>query len=474
MSEIDAQDDIREARRSMRLLLVDDETSVLSALRRLFRMQGYTTDQANGGAAALELLAEQPFDLVISDMRMPEMDGATFLEAVRQQYPATVRILLTGYADIASTVAAINRGEIHRYITKPWDDNDLLLVVDEALQRRVLERQNAELQALTQSQNQELQALNQSLEARVAARTAELEDSKLSLENNLLLLADTHRQLARAHDEVQQNFTMAVTVFAGLLEMRQERVAGHARRVAELARRMGLRLRLDEKQLEEVHLAALLHDIGKIGFTDAMLGKPVSMYSADEHMSYCQHPLDGEAALMPLERLHGVALIVRQHHERVDGHGFPDGLGDAEIALGAKIVAVASDYDGLLSGNLSEERYKPAAARQAIGDGIGTHYAAAVVEALDGALADIAAEELADVEITVADLKPGMQLSTDLLSPQGAILLPKGHRFNAPMVRKLADFVARANLPLVMRVLCKSIDAKTAGRPAAKKSSIAA
>ena len=472
MTAIAAPDDPREARRQIRLLLVDDEPSVLSALRRLFRLQGYTTDQATGGAAGLELMSEQPFDLVISDMRMPEMDGATFLEAVRQQHPSTVRILLTGYADIASTVAAINRGEIHRYITKPWDDNDLLLVVDEALQRRALERQNAELQALTQAQNLELQTLNQSLEARVAARTAELEASNLKLEDNLLLLADTHRQLAKAHEEVQQNFTMAVTIFAGLLEMRQERVAGHARRVADLARRMGLRLGLDEKRLEEVHLAALLHDIGKIGFTDAMLAKPVSQYSADEHMSYNQHPLDGEAALMPLERLHGVALIVRQHHERVDGHGFPDGLLDAEITLGAKIVAVASDYDGLLSGNLAEERYKPDAARKAIGDGIGTHYAAQAVEALDGALADMAAEELADVELTVADLKPGMQLSSDLLSPQGAILLPKGHRFTAQMVRKLTEFVARASLPLVLRVLCKSIDAKSSGRSAPKMSSI--
>ncbi len=471
MAATDAQDDIRETRRSIRLLLVDDETSVLSALRRLFRMQGYTTDQATGGAAGLELMAEQPFDLVISDMRMPEMDGATFLEAVRQQHPTTVRILLTGYADISSTVAAINRGEIHRYITKPWDDNDLLLVVDEALKRRALERQNAELQALTQSQNEELQALNQSLEARVAARTAELEESNLKLEDNLLLLADTNRQLAKAHEEVQQNFTMAVTVFAGLLEMRQERVAGHARRVADLARRMGLRLGLDEKRIEEVHLAALLHDIGKIGFTDAMLAKPVSLYSADEQMSYGRHPLDGEAALMPLERLHGVALLIRQHHERVDGHGFPDGLADAEIALGAKIIAVASDYDGLLSGNLAEERYPPAAARQALGESIGTHYAAQVVEALDGALADIAAEELADVELVAADLKPGMELSSDLLSPQGAILLPKGYKFDSRMVRKLAEFVARAALPVEIRVLCKSLDPKSPRRAAPKAAS---
>jgi len=101
------------------LLLVDDEPSILSALRRLFRPQGYRVLTAEGGQAALDLLQGEAVDLVISDMRMPGMDGAQFLERVRRIQPDTARILLTGYADIASTIAAINDGGIDRYIAKP-------------------------------------------------------------------------------------------------------------------------------------------------------------------------------------------------------------------------------------------------------------------------------------------------------------------------------------------------------------------
>jgi len=142
-----------QTRSGATLLLVDDEPSVLSALRRLFRMQGYQVRQASSGAEGLASLREQPADLVISDMRMPEMDGARFLEQVRNGWPDIARILLTGYADISSTIAAINRGEVHRYIAKPWGDQDLLLIVRDALQRRALERQNAELLELTRQQN---------------------------------------------------------------------------------------------------------------------------------------------------------------------------------------------------------------------------------------------------------------------------------------------------------------------------------
>jgi response regulator RpfG family c-di-GMP phosphodiesterase len=100
------------------LLCVDDEPSILSSLRRLFRPHGYRIFLAESGAAGLKILETESVDLVISDMRMPEMDGATFLKAVRERWPRVVRILLTGYADITSTVAAINEGEIYRYIAK--------------------------------------------------------------------------------------------------------------------------------------------------------------------------------------------------------------------------------------------------------------------------------------------------------------------------------------------------------------------
>ena len=438
------------------LLLVDDEPSVLSALRRLFRPHGYQVLQATSGADALALLSEQPVDLVISDMRMPAMDGASLLEAVRLRQPDTVRILLTGYADIGSTVAAINRGEIHRYIAKPWDDQDMLLVVRDALARRGLEQQNAQLLALTQSQNQQLRELNLSLEARVSARTAELEQ--------------VNQMLNAAYAEVSSNFTLSVTVLSGLLEMRQDGIAGHSRRVSLLAKRMAAHLQLDSRAQEDVFLAALLHDIGKIGFTDAMLRKPISTYSSDELARYRQHPLDGEAALMPLAQLHGVARIVRQHHERFDGHGYPDALAGDAICMGARIVAVASDYDGLLNGSLAQQRFSRDATCQALRAGGATRYDHRVVAALLAVLSEIDAEAVAETQVEIRNLRPGMVLTKDLLSPKGAILLAAGYVFEARVIRQVGEFATREGLRVALRVLSSSIPSdsgSTAATPAA-------
>ncbi len=156
------------------ILCVDDEPNILSALRRLFRGQGYRVHTAESAKAGLELLEREQVDLVISDMRMPEMNGADFLEIVRARWPATLRLLLTGYADVQSILGAINRGEIYRYITKPWDDGDIVLVVRHALERVALEKDKARLEALTQAQNESLRELNATLEQKVEQRTAEL------------------------------------------------------------------------------------------------------------------------------------------------------------------------------------------------------------------------------------------------------------------------------------------------------------
>lgn len=121
------------------LLFVDDEANILSALKRLFRPFNYKILTAGSGMQGLELMEKERIDLVISDMRMPEMDGAQFLEQVRMKWPDTVRMLLTGYADISSAVAAINKGEIYRYISKPWEDNELTATVKQALERKQLE-----------------------------------------------------------------------------------------------------------------------------------------------------------------------------------------------------------------------------------------------------------------------------------------------------------------------------------------------
>ena len=151
------------------IMLVDDEESILKALKRLFRKTSYQILTASSGQEGLVRLknTEKPVSLIISDQRMPEMTGAQFLEQAKKIFPDALRFLLTGYSDMDAVVDAVNKGEIHRYLNKPWNDDDLLLLVKQALQQYELVFENRRLTALTLKQNEELNALNQGLEKKV-------------------------------------------------------------------------------------------------------------------------------------------------------------------------------------------------------------------------------------------------------------------------------------------------------------------
>jgi len=408
------------------LLLVDDEPGILSALRRLLRPAGYTIHTAESGAAGLEILEREPVDLVISDMRMPQMNGAQFLEQVRARSPATTRILLTGYADIGSTIDAINRGEIFRYIAKPWDDNDLSLIVRDALERRRLQSEVSRLLALTQAQNEELRQLNAGLEDKVRARTSEIEQI-----NSFLNLANA---------KLKQNFLVSIKVFSGLMELRGGIMAGHSRRVADLARKLAAALALGPKQQQDVFFAALLHDVGKIGFSDALLARPVARMSGEELGRYRKHVLAGEAALMPLDDLKDVARIVRAHHERFDGQGFPDGLKGDDIPLGARIIGLVNDFDALQIGTHAEKRMTAEEAKATLLGARGKSHDPALVDAFVEMLGGMAREVAREKAVSYPDLKVGMVLARDLVSEDGILLLSADFVLDVALIRQIQAF----------------------------------
>jgi response regulator RpfG family c-di-GMP phosphodiesterase len=413
------------------LLCVDDEPNILSALRRLLRPHGYQVTIANSGAQALAVMEEQAFDLVISDMRMPEMDGAQFLEQVKRRWPDTVRLLLTGYADVTSTVDAINKGEIYRYISKPWDDNELLLIVRQALERKALEREKVRLELLTARQNEELRDLNANLELKVMERTVELR---------------------KAHDKVKTSFLTSIKVFANLIELRGSNLAGHSRRVADLARKIANRMALSPADSQDVFLAGLLHDIGKIGLPDLLLVKPVPQMTGEELGLYRKHPVKGEQSVMALEELRGAARIVRSHHERFDGQGYPDGLMGDSIPIGARILCVANDYDGLQIGSLSVRRYTQEDAKKLIAEGKGKRYDPQVIEAFLDIVGKVEVRDTGEIELGVADLKPGMILSRDLLSRDGVLLLAADYILDANLIRQIRDYAASENIVMHIHV----------------------
>ena len=141
------------------ILFVDDETNVLKALRRLFHNEAYVAYFASSGAEGLEILRENAVDLIISDMRMPEMNGAEFLSQVFMHWPETIRILLTGYADLQSTIDAVNKGRIYNYCNKPWHDDELKLLVRNALEQKRLREQRDRLSEIVRQQNTALNSM---------------------------------------------------------------------------------------------------------------------------------------------------------------------------------------------------------------------------------------------------------------------------------------------------------------------------
>lgn len=414
------------------LLFVDDEANILAALKRLFRLFGYRILTAESGAQGLEIMAREAVDLVISDMRMPEMNGAQFLEKVRERWPETIRILLTGYADIASTVDAINKGQIFRYFSKPWEDRDIVVDVKHALEHKQLELDKKRLERLTQKQNEELKQLNASLEEKVRERTEELRRTMGFLED--------------AHERLKKGFLTSMRVFSSLIEMREGPQAGHAQRVAEHARALAQRMNLAESDVQDVVFAALLHDIGKIGWSDSLMRKSFSALTSEERTEVVKHPIKGQTILMALEQLQGAAKLIRHHHERFDGKGYPDGLGGLDIPMGARILAVVNDYDAFQNGSLVSKPMQAKKAMQYIFETRGSRYDPLVVDAFAELLGEIEygrtnkQERVMDQRMLSAQLKPGMVMARDLATQEGMLLLSKGNILSAGMIAQLINY----------------------------------
>lgn len=419
------------------LLCVDDEPNILSALKRLFRPHGYTILTATSGKEGLALLESEHVDLVISDMRMPEMNGAQFLEQVKTRKPDTVRLLLTGYAEMAATVDAINKGGIYRYISKPWEDTAMVDLVREALERLNLERDKRRLEAVNLKQNEELKELNANLERRVKERTSELEQTMNFLE--------------LAHEKTKKNFMTSVRMFASMIDMRAEKMAGHSRKVTDLARRVALQLNLKPSEFNDLMHAALLHDIGMLGLSDEVIEKPFSALNNTERQEFTKHPEKGQLALMEFEDLKGATLIIRSHHERFDGQGYPDGLIGMSIPLGARILAAVNDYDELQNGSLTSTPMKELEAREYICAARGTRYDPQVVDAFIVVLGGRQTKESSEL-VNASGLKAGMVLAQDLTTADGIMLLSKGYVLTEEIIGQIYTYEKSESKPLHIHV----------------------
>ena len=414
------------------VLLVDDEENILSSLRRVLRGEGYNVQIANGGEQALQILRSQPIDLVISDARMPGMDGATLLAEVQKHWPETMRILLTGYADISTTIRAINQGQIYRYISKPWDDDELRLTIRQALAYQHSERERVRLEALSLEQNQRLQELNETLEQRVMARTAELEQ--------------TADMLDLAYEELKRSYVTATEVFSSLVNQRIPKDKQTNTQVIALVRAYAEVHGLDTAPSRDLTMAAALYNIGKLTWDDQLLSRPSDLLYKQERERYRQYPVQGENLLMTLEPLQDAARLIRHHQEHWDGSGFPDHLKGEATPFGSRLLKLAVDFIELQRGSILERRLSRDEALLLINKYSGRLYDPQLCERFITLCTELAPDiTLADPSILALDtrrLEPGMVLARNLHADNGMLLLNEGKPLTALLIDKLIAFEA--------------------------------
>jgi response regulator RpfG family c-di-GMP phosphodiesterase len=342
------------------VLCVDDELSVLSALKRTLRSRDLTVVTATSGAQALEMMAEIPIDLVISDMRMPGMDGAQLLEHICRDWPDTVRILLTGYSDATSTIRAVNHGRIFRYLQKPWDERELAESVREGLALRARLKDEARLLGMGAAQAAQLRQLNDELQQLQEQHAADRQQS------------DAARQ---------RRYLQSVKVLTNLLEVRCTGLFEHGRRVAALARDLARAMELPSEAVLDVFVAGLLHDIGLIGLPDDALRRLDGNGTSEDDGIYREHPRLSARALAAMEDMLPVAALIEAHHEHFDGGGTPCGTAGADIPLGARILAFADAVDDLTHGRSGLARVGAGELAGQLAAGRGAHFDPAVLDA---------------------------------------------------------------------------------------------
>ena len=293
-------------------LIVDDEPRLRQVLVHLMRNDGFTCLEAGNGEEALEHLQRTPISLVMSDLRMPKMDGLELLRRVRGRWPDTAVVMITAVADVEVAVSCLAIGAMD-YLTKPFHLEEVRARVAQALEKRRLVVENRGYQ--------------ESLQEKVAVQARRLEEL----------------------------FLASIQSLAEALEVKDPYTRGHSIRVSHYSVLIARELALSEELLHHIELGGHVHDIGKIGVREDVLNKPGKLTDAEyEHIM--THPVVGWRILAPLLGETPVALnIVRSHHERYDGRGVPDRLAGENIPFEARIAAVADSFDAMTS----DRPYRP-------------------------------------------------------------------------------------------------------------------
>ena len=413
--------------RKSRILFVDDERNILSSLNRLFFDEDYEIFLASSGQQGLEILQAHQVEVIISDQRMPGMVGVDFLIRARELQPDAIRVILTGYTDIDSAMRAINEGSIYKFITKPWNDEELKLVVRRAVEFYKLQRANSELLEITQHQNTELAELNETLNQRVKERT------KAVFQKN--------QELKQLNEQLADSFAKVIRMMVNFLEMKSRDLGNHCKRVAASSRYLASEMGLSEEEVSSVEIAALLHDIGKLSMPEKLISKKLNLMTSEELNTWRRHPLLGERALASVENLEEICRIIRHHHENYNGTGFPDSLKGNEIPLASRIITVTDSYDRLINSiyiNVSNTRLR---AMKALRLNMGIELDPDIVSKMVQFLHSRKDKKITrkELELKPFELKENMILSRDLYTTRGVLVFSKDKRLDMGSIKSILD-----------------------------------
>jgi putative two-component system response regulator len=295
-----------------RILIADDEEIICAVLSQRLTREGYSCVTAHNGKDALNHFYKEKFSLIISDIRMPEMDGLKLLQDVKAVRPTMMFIIMTGYPEIELAVEAIHLG-VNDFLIKPFDLELAVFSVKKALEQKKME--------------EELESYHRSLKKLVEERTEKLQQAYLTL---------------------KKAYLDSVKVLAEAIDAKDTYTRGHSDRVRRMSLQIAVSLGFTEERREVLEYGALLHDIGKIGIEDEILRKPGPL-SPEEFQTIQQHPLVGVKIVEGIEFFKDKIPMIRSHHEHFDGKGYPDGLVGEAIPLEARIIAVPDAFDAMAS-----------------------------------------------------------------------------------------------------------------------------
>ncbi len=310
------------------ILLVDDEEDNLALLYRTLR-GSYNLERTTSPLKALEILDEKDFELVISDHKMPEMDGVEFLKRVQISHPSTMRILLTAYSDANILIDAINYAKIYRYVKKPFNPDELQLIVSAALEYYQLKHDNDKLIA-----------------------------------------------------DLKELFSGTIKAIMEALDAKDSYTSGRSKRITYYSIIIAKQLGLSQIDIGKVELAGMLHDIGMIGVSDEILYK-IDALTQEEYDEIKKHITYSVKILEDIKQLKDVVEIIKYHHEKYDGTGYPYGTKGEDIPIGSRIIAVADTFDSIISNRIYRNQVEMSEAKQKIIEGAGTQFDPIVVKAFE-------------------------------------------------------------------------------------------